>query len=195
MNRIKILIILHQLSSGLPNAQDTINNAKIHGFGGGLGLGFGKETASRLSILFFRKTNMFDFFVHFSRNISSISPNIYKDYSASAPDDWYHSHEGSKYPIFIIGFGPLINYKNMELLPSIGFSYNTSLHRYFDRTKTLGDKGYYYVYGDDGKYFPALGIGLLSRKSKDLSLYGNCHIGKIISISIGVAYEMDVNYF
>ena len=195
MNRIKILFILYLLSSGLPNAQDTINNTKIHGFGGGLGLGFGKETASRLSILFFRKTNMFDFFVHFSRNISSISPNIYKDYSASAPDDWYHSHEGSKYPIFIFGFGPLINYKNMELLPSVGFSYNTSLHRYFDRTKTLGDKGYYYVYGDDGKYFPVLGIGLLSRKSKDLSLYGNCHIGKIISISIGVAYEMDVNYF
>ena len=195
MNRIKILFILYLLSSGLPNAQDTINNAKIHGFGGGLGLGFGKETASRLSILFFRKTNMFDFFVHFSRNISSISPNIYKDYSASAPDDWYHSHEGSKYPIFIIGFGPLIIYQNMELLPSIGFSYNTSLHRYFDRTKTLGDKGYYYVYGDDGKYFPVLGIGLLSIKSKDLSLYGNCHIGKIISISIGVAYERDVNYF
>ena len=195
MNRIKILIILYLLSSGLPNAQDTINNAKIHGFGGGLGLGFGKETASRLSILFFRKTNVFDFFVHFSRNISSISPNIYKDYNASAPDDWYHSHEGSKYPIFIIGFGPLINYKNMELLPSIGFSYNTSLQRYFDRTKTLGDKGYYYVYGDDGKYFPILGIGLLSRKSKDLSLYGNCHIGKIISISIGVAYEMDVSYY
>ena len=195
MNRIKILIILYLLSSGLPNAQDTINNAKIHGFGGGLGLGFGKETASRLSILFFRKTNMFDFFVHFSRNISSISPNIYKDYSASAPDDWYHSHEGSKYPIFIIGFGPLINYQNMELLPSIGISYNTMLNRYFDRTETLGYKGYYYVYGDDEKYFPVLGIGLLSRKSKDLSLYGNCHIGKIISISIGVAYEMDVNYY
>ena len=195
MNRIKILFILYLLSSGLPNAQDTINNAKIHGFGGGLGLGFGKETASRLSILFFRKTNMFDFFVHFSRNISSISPNIYKDYSASAPDDWYHSHEGSKYPIFIIGFGPIINYKNMELLPSIGLSYNTSLHRYFDPTETLGYKGYYYVYGDDEKYFPALGIGLLSRKSKDLIFYGNCHIGKIISISIGVAYEIDVNYF
>ena len=195
MNRIKILFILYLLSSGLPNAQDTINNAKIHGFGGGLGLGFGKETASRLSILFFRKTNMFDFFVHFSRNISSISPNIYKDYSASAPDDWYHSHEGSKYPIFIFGFGPIINYNNMELLPSIGLSYNTSLLRYFDPTETLGYKGYYYVYGDDEKYFPALGIGLLSRKSKDLSFYGNCHIGKIISISIGVAYEIDVNYF
>ena len=195
MNRIKTLIILYLLSSGFPNAQDTLNNAKINGFGGGLGLGFGKETASRFSILIFRKTDVFDFFVHFSRNISSISPNIYKDYSASAPDDWHHSHEGSKYPIFIIGFGPIINYKNMELLPSIGFSYNTSLHRYFDPTETLGYKGYYYVYGDDEKYFPVLGIGLLSRKSKDLSFYGNCHIGKIISISIGVAYEMDVNYY
>ena len=195
MNRIKTLIILYLLSSGFPNAQDTLNNAKINGFGGGLGLGFGKETASRFSILIFRKTDVFDFFVHFSRNISSISPNIYKDYSASAPDDWYHSHEGSKYPIFIIGFGPIINYKNMELLPSIGFSYNTSLHRYFDPTETLGYKGYYYVYGDDEKYFPVLGIGFLSRKSKDLSFYGNCHIGKIISISIGVAYDMEVNYY
>jgi len=36
MNRIKILFILYLLSSGLPNAQDTINNAKIHGFGVGL---------------------------------------------------------------------------------------------------------------------------------------------------------------
>ena len=54
----------------------------------------------------------------------------------------------------------------MELLPSVGFSYNTSLHRYFDRTKTLGDKGYYYVYGDDGKYFPALGIGYFLENQK-----------------------------
>ena len=75
--------------NGFLFGQDTINNAKINGFGGGLGLGFGKETASRISILIFRKTNAFDFFVHYSRNISSISPNIYKDYSASAPDDWY----------------------------------------------------------------------------------------------------------
>ena len=195
MKRIIKLLILCLLSSGFTYAQDTLSYSKIFGVGGGLGIGLGKETASRFSILFFRKTDVFDFFVHFSRNISSISPNIYKDYSASAPDDWYHSHEGSKYPIFIIGFGPIINYKNMELLPSIGFSYNTSLHRYFDPTETLGYKGYYYVYGDDEKYFPVLGIGLLSRKSKDLSFYGNCHIGKIISISIGVAYEMDVNYF
>ena len=77
--------------TGLLFGQDTLNNAKINGFGGGLGVGFGKETASRISILIFRKTNTFDFFVHYSRNISSISPNIYKDYSASAPDDWYHS--------------------------------------------------------------------------------------------------------
>ena len=42
--------------------QDTLNNAKINGFGGGLGLGFGKETASRFSILFFSKTDVFDFF-------------------------------------------------------------------------------------------------------------------------------------
>ena len=195
MKRIITLLILYLLSSGFTYAQDTLSYSKIFGVGGGLGLGFGKETASRISILIFRKTNAFDFFVHYSRNISSISPNIYKDYSASAPDDWYHSHEGSKYPIFIIGFGPIINYKNMELLPSIGLSYNTSLHRYFDPTETLGYKGYYYVYGDDEKYFPALGIGLLSRKSKDLSFYGNCHIGKIIGISIGVAYDMEVNYY
>ena len=195
MKRIITLLILYLLSSGFTYAQDTLSYSKIFGVGGGLGLGFGKETASRISILIFRKTNAFDFFVHYSRNISSISPNIYKDYSASAPDDWYHSHEGSKYPIFIIGFGPIINYKNMELLPSIGLSYNTSLHRYFDPTETLGYKGYYYVYGDDEKYFPVLGIGLLSRKSKDLSFYGNCHIGKIISVSIGVAYDMEVNYY
>ena len=195
MKRIITLLILYLLSSGFTYAQDTLSYSKIFGVGGGLGIGLGKETASRISILIFRKTNAFDFFVHYSRNISSISPNIYKDYSASAPDDWYHSHEGSKYPIFIIGFGPIINYKNMELLPSIGLSYNTSLHRYFDPTETLGYKGYYYVYGDDEKYFPALGIGLLSRKSKDLSFYGNCHIGKIIGISIGVAYDMEVNYY
>jgi len=66
MNRIKTLIILYLLSSGFPNAQDTLNNAKINGFGGGLGLGFGKETASRFSILFFSKTDVFDFFVYFS---------------------------------------------------------------------------------------------------------------------------------
>jgi len=47
--------------------QDTLNNAKINGFGGGLGLGFGKETASRFSILFFRRTDVFGFFVHFSQ--------------------------------------------------------------------------------------------------------------------------------
>ena len=122
-------------------------------------------------------------------------PRSTQSRSSAASDVYKRQHEGSKYPIFIIGFGPLINYKNMELLPSIGFSYNTSLHRYFDPTETLGYKGYYYVYGDDGKYFPVLGIGFLSRKSKDLSFYGNCHIGKIISISIGVAYEMDVNYY
>ena len=115
MNRIKILIILYLLSSGFPNAQDTLNNAKINGFGGGLGLGFGKETASRFSILIFRKTDVFDFFVHFSRNISSISPNIYKDYSASAPDDWYHSHEGSKYPIFTVSYTHLTLPTNREV--------------------------------------------------------------------------------
>ena len=88
-------------------------------------------------------------------------------------------------------------------LPVILYSKETGLDifsssKLFDKghiALSEGYKGYYYVYGDDGKYFPALGIGFLSGKSKDLSFYGNCHIGKIISISIGVAYEIDVNYF